>query len=244
MSVLWQEVLYKPLFNALIFLYNTVAFGDMGIAIIELTIIIRLLLLSPSLKALRAQFALQKLQPELEKIKKKYKDDKQKQTQAALEFYQKHKVNPLSSCLPTLIQFPILIALFWILKDGLKVENLQLLYPFVSRPEYLNNSLLGLVDLAANKNLILALLAGIAQFFQSKMMMPKTTPGGGKGMQSIISSQLTYFMPVLTVIFAYQFPAGLALYWAATTLFAIATQYFVLKEEKSGKLEVAKNKGE
>ncbi|MCZ2846134.1 MAG: YidC/Oxa1 family membrane protein insertase, partial [Candidatus Bathyarchaeota archaeon] len=88
-----NEILYRPLFNALIFLYNTVAFQDLGIAIIILTILIRAALWPSQAKALRSQRALQKLQPELEKIKTKYKD-KQKQTQETLAFYKKNKISP------------------------------------------------------------------------------------------------------------------------------------------------------
>jgi YidC/Oxa1 family membrane protein insertase len=235
MSFLWIEILYKPMLNALIMLYNTVAFGDMGIAIIELTIIIRLILLPSSIKALRSQITMQKLQPELEKIKQKYKDDKQKQSQVTMEFYKKYKINPLSSCLPTLIQLPFMIALFWILRDALSSNNLHMLYPFVAKPAQINTYFLGWVNLAASKNYVLAALAAITQFIQSKMIMPKSNPGE-KGMQSMISTQMIYFMPILTFIIAITLPAGLALYWTVTTVFAIITQYFILRVDKDKKL--------
>jgi len=243
MSFLWQEILYKPLLNILVFLYNSLAFHDIGLAIIELTILVRLALLSPSLKALRAQIVLQKIQPELEKIRKKYKDDREKQTKATMEFYQKYKINPLSSCLPTLIQLPILIALFWILRDALGSSNLHLLYPFIHNPGKINPVSLGFFDLSQKGNWILALLAAASQFVQSKMIMPKPTKGQ-EGLQTALSSQMVYFMPLVTLIFALQFPAGLALYWLTTTVFAIGTQYFVLREEKTGKLNLNKNKQE
>jgi YidC/Oxa1 family membrane protein insertase len=235
MSFLWYEILYKPLLNALIVLYNTIAFGDMGIAIIELTIVIRLILLPSSIKALRSQITLQKLQPELEKVKQKYKDDKQKQTQATMEFYKKYKINPLSSCLPTLIQLPFMIALFWILRDALNTNNMHMLYSFVTKPAQINTYFLGVVNLAASKNYILAALAAITQFIQSKMIMPKST-SGEKGMQSMISTQMIYFMPILTFVIAITLPAGLALYWTVTTVFAIVTQYFILRADKDKKL--------
>jgi YidC/Oxa1 family membrane protein insertase len=218
-------------------LYNTVAFGNMGIAIIELTIIIRLILLPSSIKALRAQIALQRLQPELEKINKKYKGDKQKQSQATMEFYQKNKVNPLSSCLPTLLQLPILIALFWILRDALNSNNLHLLYPLVKNPGQINVYFLH-INLAQKGNYVLAAIAAVTQYIQAKMIMPPKKAGEA-GMQSMLSNQLVYIMPVITFIFAIQFPAGLALYWVTTTVFAIVTQYYILKEGKGDK----ENKG-
>jgi len=230
MSFIWQQLLYRPLLNILIFLYNTIAFKNMGVAIIELTVAIRLILISPSLKALRAQIALQKLQPEIDKIRKKYKDDKQKQNKATMEFYQKNKINPLSSCLPTLIQLPILIALFWIFRDALNSNNMHLLYPFVQNPGQVNTYFLGM-NLSNKGNWILAILAAVSQFWQSKMIMPKMQPGA-QGMQSMLTNQMIYFMPLITLVFALQFPAGLALYWVTTTVFAVATQWFVLKDSK------------
>lgn len=245
MSFIWQQFLYRPLLNALIMLYNTVAFRDIGIAIIELTVIIRIILLAPSLKALRAQIALQKLQPEMDKIKKKYKNDKQKQNQVTMEFYKKNKINPLSSCLPTLIQLPVLIALFWIFRDALNSNNMHLLYPFVKNPGQVNIYFLGFINLAQKGNWFLAILAAGTQFWQSKMIMPKKQPGD-QGMQSMLTSQMIYFMPLITLVFALQFPAGLALYWVTTTVFAIATQWFVLKESKKENFgeKANKNKSE
>ncbi len=244
MSFIWQQFLYRPLLNALIFLYNTIAFKNMGVAIIELTVVIRLILLSPSIKALRAQISLQKLQPEIDKIRKKYKNDKQKQNQATMEFYQKNKINPLSSCLPTLIQLPVLIALFWIFRDALNSNNMHLLYPFVQNPGHINIYFLRM-NLSLKGNWILAILAAVTQFWQSKMIMPKTKPGD-QGMQSMLTNQMIYFMPLITLVFALQFPAGLALYWVTTTVFAIITQYYVLKESKKEDFgeKVNKSKGE
>lgn len=236
MSFLWQEILYRPLFNLLVFLYNTVAFHDLGIAICELTLLVRLLLLSPSLKALRAQLVLQKLQPELEALRKKYKDDRQKQTQAMMEFYQKHKIHPLSSCLPTLVQFPILIVLFWILRDTLNSQNLHLLYPFIGNPGKINPLFLGLVDLSQKGNWVLAILAAGTQFIQARMIMPPSPSSSEEGVAAL-TSQMTYFFPLLTLIFALQFPAGLALYWVVTTLGLIIIQYFVLREDRQGRLK-------
>lgn len=237
MSFFWQEFLYKPLFNILIFLYNTIAFKDIGIAIIEITVIIRLILLPPSIKSLKAQISLQKIQPALDKIRAKYKDNKQKQTQAIMDFYQKNKINPFASCLPTLIQFPILIALFWIFRDALSSNNMHLLYPFVSNPGKVNSLFLGFVDLSQKGNFILAILAAVTQFVQSKMITPKPLKSQENSTQSILGTQMIYFLPLLTFVFALQFPAGLALYWAVTTVCIIITQFFVLKKVKEEKID-------
>jgi YidC/Oxa1 family membrane protein insertase len=230
-----NEILYRPLFNALIFFYNTVAFHDLGIAIIILTIIIRAALWPSQAKALRSQRDLQKLQPELEKIKTKYKD-KQKQTQATLEFYKTHKISPFSSCLPTLIQLPIIIALYQVFRNSLNLESLSALYPFISRPETVNSISLGILDLSQPNRIILPILTGGLQFVQSWMMMRRV--GASKNQKldaaSAISKQMLYIFPLMTIFIAMSLPAALPIYWIVTTLFAIIQQWYIMRDDKGG----------
>ena len=226
-----NEILYRPLFNALIFLYNTIAFQDLGIAIIILTIIIRTLLWPSQAKALRSQRALQKLQPELEKIKTKYKD-KHKQTQAPLEFYKKNKISPFSSCLPTLIQLPIIIALYQVFRHSLDGSSFDALYPFIFKPETINSISLGILDLSQPEKIFLPFITGGLQFVQSWMIM-RRTPQQGKGdTASMIGKQMMYIFPIVTVFIAMSLPAALPLYWIVTTLFAIIQQWYIIREDK------------
>lgn len=233
MYQLYQTILFQPLLNLLIGFYNLV--GDIGIAIILVTILIRLILLIPSQKALKSQKALQGLQPKLEEIRKKYKDDKKKQSEAMMRFYQENKINPLGSCLPMLIQLPILFALYSVFMKGLKEESMQLLYPFVSQPEHIKTIFLGFLDMT-KPNAFLAVLAGLLQFAQSKMMLAKTkkttapTAGMLGDMGSMMGKQMTYLMPAMTVFIALGLPSGLALYWVTTTIFAIFQQYIIMKK--------------
>ena len=111
MLYLYNEFLYRPLFNLLVFFYNTIAFSDVGIAIVLLTVFTRLIFLPLSQKAIRSQKALQELQPQIKAIQEKYKDNKEEQGRQVMAFYKQNKTNPLSGCLPLLIQLPILIAL-------------------------------------------------------------------------------------------------------------------------------------
>src|SRR3989344_3793159 len=115
---LYNSVLYEPLFNGLMFLYQRLG-EDMGLAIILLTIVIRLILFYPSLSQLRAQRSLQETQPKLKELKEKYKNDQAAYSKAVLAFYKEHKVNPLASCLPLLIQLHILIALYQVFIAGI-----------------------------------------------------------------------------------------------------------------------------
>jgi len=232
---IFNESLYRPLLNALIWIYNIIPGNDLGIAIIILTILIRFILYPLSKKAIQSQKAMSRLQPKIKEIQKKCKN-KEEQAKAMMELYKKHKINPMAGCLPILIQLPILIALYRVFFSGLKPEALNILYDFVARPDSLNVMFLGLIDLS-QRSIFLAVLAGVFQFIQSKMIVPKNI-GGQKGKSgldfaSMMSQQMVYFMPVITVFIAWSLPAALPLYWAVITLFGIVQQYFTKIEIKS-----------
>jgi len=235
MSGFFQTLFYQPILNLLVYLYNI--FGDLGLAILFLTIIIKVVLFPLSKKSIKSQKALQELQPEIEKLKEKYKDDKHAQSVALMELYKKNKVNPFSSCLPLLIQLPFLIAIFRVFKDGFAQNHLDLLYSFVNNPEIINTMTLGYFDLAQT-SVYLAVLAGLAQFWQSRMMhtkKPEVKTEGSKDekMLSIMNKQMLYVMPVITVLIGLQFPAGLTLYWFLTTLFTAVQQKIIFSKIKS-----------
>jgi YidC/Oxa1 family membrane protein insertase len=249
MREFFYTVLYEPLFNLLIWLYDVMPGHDLGIAIIILTLIIKLLLFYPSLKTIRSQKALQDAQPHIEALRKQYADDKEELGRQIMKFYKENKVNPLSSCLPLLIQLPILWALFKVFFDGLETDpatgilaadQLQHLYQPL-RDAYMNtpidSTFLGFVDLSATKNIVLAVLAGLMQFLQAKMLTAKratVTTAGSKdeNMAANINKQMTYFLPIITVIFGYQFPAGVTLYWLSSTAFTWVQQLIFLRERK------------
>lgn len=238
MSILY-EILFRPLFNLLVFLYNTVSFSNIGIAIIVLTIIIKLAFLSLNKKAIVSQKALQDLQPKIKEIQAKYKDNKEEQAKAMMSFYKENKVSPVSGCLPLLIQLPILIALYQVFLKGFDPARLSALYPFVSNPGAINPMFFSLLDLSLPSK-ILAILAGLAQFWQARMMAPKKPlPGAPKASDEYISQamskQMMYFLPVFTIFICWKLPAGLALYWVVTTLFTIIQQYAIMRPVRSNK---------
>src|SRR3989344_1808032 len=156
MSHLFTPILYQPLLNLLVFFYTMVPAHDIGVAIVLWTIIIKLLLYPFSRQSIRGQRALQRLQPKLNEVKERYKNDREAQAKAMMALYKEEKVNPLSSCLPLLIQLPILLAVFQVFQSGLHNGSLDLLYPFVANPGNLNPISFGLIDLA-KPNLVLAL---------------------------------------------------------------------------------------
>lgn len=235
LATLFNEVLYRPIFNALVFLYNIIPGHDFGIAIIVLTIIIRFILFPLSYKSIKSRHEMSVLQPKIKEIQKKHKD-KQDQSREMMKLYKEHKVNPMSGCLPLLIQFPILIALYRVLINVLKPDSLGSLYSFIKNPGTIKALSLGFIDLSKSSP-VLAVLAGVFQFFYSKITMkysptmPQTSSKKRAfDMQKTMSRQMIYFMPILTVVIAWNFPAGLPLYWAVSTLLGLGQEYYLLKK--------------
>lgn len=231
MQELFTLFFYQPIVNLLVFIYTIIPGNDLGIAIILLTVLIKIILFPLSWQQIEAQKSLQRLQPKLDEIKEKYKDDKQKLAEAQMNLFKDEKVNPLSSCLPTLIQFPFLIGLFYVLKDGLKDQTFHLLYPFISQPGHLNETFLGLLSLTKNHDIILAVVVGAIQFFQIYITMPqqkqKKNSGKQEDFSAILNKQLLFFIPLMTGVMSYQFPNGLGIYWFMQTLLTVG-QYWIM----------------
>jgi YidC/Oxa1 family membrane protein insertase len=223
--------LYKPLFNLLVLLYNYIPGHDFGIAVIILTIIIRLILYPVSVKAVNSQKVLQKVQPQIQEIQKKYKDDKEKLAKETLEVYKKEKINPFGGLFLALIQLPILIALYRVFWLGLKPTELANLYNFIANPGTINAVFLGIIDLS-KPNIIFALLAGILQFFQTKQLAPKATlkKTNEPDMSQVMQKQMLYFFPVITVVILFNLPSAIGLYWTVSGIFSVIQQYFLLKK--------------
>jgi YidC/Oxa1 family membrane protein insertase len=230
--------LYQPLFNALVLLYQLLPGNDFGIAIIVLTLFIRIVLLPLTMKSLRSQKALSKIQEKTQEIQEKYKKDKEKQMQEIVNLYQREKINPFGSLLPVLIQLPILIALYRVFWKGLQPEELSLLYAglesFIPKTESISPYFLNLLDLS-KPDIWLAVLAGIFQFFQSKMLAPKlrkkTQNREGIQISEIASNQMLLFFPLFTTLILFKLPAAVALYWIVTILFSILQQHLFLRPQ-------------
>ena len=227
--------IYQPLFNALVLLYQYIPGHDFGITIIVLTILIKLVLYPLGVKGIKSQKSLSSLQPKMKEIKEKFKNDKEQQSKAMMELYKKEKINPLSGCLPLLIQLPILIGLFQVFWRGFGQEQLRFLYSFVLNPEVINTSFLGIMDLAS-PSAVLAILTGVFQFVQTKMVSPskqKTAKKGAPDFSQMMQKQMLYFFPLFTVFILWKMPAALALYWLTTTLFTILQQYLILRKHET-----------
>jgi YidC/Oxa1 family membrane protein insertase len=235
---MFNTILVQPLFNLLAFIYAVIPFHDFGVAIILLTIVVRLLLWPLVNKQLHSQRALQELQPELQRIKSQAKGDKQLEGKLVMELYKEKEINPFASFLPLLIQLPIFFALFVVLRDVVKpgeiaqlayepIKHLGPIADIIHGTHAFDPKFLGLVVLA-KASPILAVLAAIAQFVQTKQLQPKQK---AKDTQAQMMAGMIYLFPVLTFIVGLSLPSALALYWTTTSLVAILQQYLVLQRD-------------
>jgi len=244
-------VLYRPLFNALIILYEYLPGHDFGIAVIILTILIKLALYPLGIKAIKSQKFLQEIQPKIQEIQEKYKNNKEKLARETMELYKKEGVNPFSGCLSLLVQLPILVALYKVFLKGLQAKEMIYLYSFVPVPEAINPSFLGVLNLSKSfiiktqgkieyywPVLGLAILAGVLQFFQTKMTTPSSfkknqslkTKKGTPDFSEMIQNQMIYFFPVFTIFILLSLPAALALYWIVNSFFSIFQQFLIFRK--------------
>jgi YidC/Oxa1 family membrane protein insertase len=237
MLELYNIILYQPVFNALVFLYNVIPGHEIGFAIIALTILIKLILFPLNAQAIRSQKALSDIQPKMQALQTQYKDDKTKLAEETMKLYKEQKVNPLSSCLPVLIQLPFLIAVYQAFRSGLTSANLDHLYSFIANPGHINTMMFGLVDLAL-PSIVLAILAGGAQFIQTKMMSSaqvkvKSDAAKDEQLLATMNKSMIYTMPILTIFIGLKLPAGLTLYWFVSTLLTALQQYIFMGNKKN-----------
>ena len=234
LSNIWNTVLYDPLINALAFLVSIVPGGDVGLAIIILTILVKLILFPLSQKSIEGQAEINILAPELNKIKTSGAS-KEEQAKQTFELYKKHNVNPFSGCLLVLIQIPIIFALYYVFYKGINFQS-DLLYSFIHVPEHVNMIFLGIIDLS-KKSLTLAILAGISQYLQA-YFMPKPIPTAnsagsfGETFSKSMQMQMKYVFPFIIAFIAYSISGAVALYWIASNLFMVGQQIYVQREKE------------
>jgi YidC/Oxa1 family membrane protein insertase len=241
---LFRTFITKPFLNFLIFVASLLPDRNLGIAIIVLTLLVKLALFFPTQHAMEGQKKLQNLQPKLDEIKKKHKSNPEKMNKEIMKLWKENNVNPMQSCLPMLIQFPVLIGLFFVIRDGSILElSRHLLYaPYQDISWSFGTNFLGLNLLEPSKYIFPPLLV-VMQFMQMKLtfaIAKKKTEKDGKekkekkaqaSQQEMQQRMMLYGLPIMIGVFALQFPAAVSLYWAVSTLFAIAQQLVVNRKE-------------
>jgi YidC/Oxa1 family membrane protein insertase len=255
MSQLWHLILYQPLLNGLILLYKLI--GNIGLAIVVFTVLIRAILIPLTVPSMKAAKKMQELAPELEKLKRRYKNDKQGMARAQMELYKQHGANPAAGCLPQIVQLLILIALYQafrqvLLPNGMEViQKLnEVLYPSLRLPLetsidlrflYLDLAKPDVFQLPVSGQTIpipglFLLAAALTQFLSSKMMSPgaraaekaaEKTEEKTDDLATSMQSQMLYLFPLMTLLIGFTFPSGLILYWFIFSLFTMVQQYFV-----------------
>src|SRR3989344_793095 len=232
MMALLKTLFYIPLYNGLIFLIDVLPGHSVGLAVILLTLLIKLLLSPLSHQAAKFQLEMKVHESEINRIKERFKEDKQAQGKAILEFYREKKINPFAAILPLFIQIPIVIALYYVFyKGGLPSVDAALLYSFVPVPNP-DMHFLGMDIL--EKSLLLAILAGGAQFLQARFAMPKApeksaTPSLGNDLARSMHLQMKYILPIFMGFVSYAVSGAVALYFITSSLFTIAQELIVRK---------------
>ncbi len=273
---LFDTFIVQPIFNLLVGLYTVIPGGDFGVAIIIFTIFVRFALYPLTRSMLHQSRAMRKLQPQLAKIKKKAKGNKQLESMQMMELYKEHGVKPFRSILILLIQLPIFIALYSVIqiftihRDQVAkftydfLENIPIVKQIIEHPDQFNEKLFGFVDLvkpAVHGNgiewflIILAAVAGYAQYIMSKQTMPAADPNrrlrdimaeasAGKQadqseMNAVVMRKMSKFLPVIMFFVMISVPGALALYFAVSNLVAVAQQHYLLRKDEDELEEIA-----
>jgi len=229
----WNTTIYEPLFNVLVFFIDIFPGHSVGLAIIALTILVRIALLPLTAKSIRAQRAMKELEPDLKILKERHGDDKQKLAAATMELYKKSGVTPFSGCLPLLIQIPIIMGLYFVFSKGINSIDVSILYSWVEAPDFVDKHFL-VFDLAS-KSVVLALFAGVTQFIQTHVAMSKfptpqpkkenEKPSFQEDLARSMQVQMRYVLPVIVGVISYTLPSAVALYWATSNILSTAQEY-------------------
>jgi len=231
----FRTILSQPLLNGLVLLYEYVAFEDLGVAIILLTVLVRIILFPLFHKTAKHQKIAQRIQPEVKKIQSKHKNDREAQTKALMALYQEHRVNPLTPIFLLILQLPILFALYRLFINGFNSDSIALLYSFVPEPQNITQTFLGIIALD-KVNIPLVITAAAAQYVQGVLAVGR--PSSRKnltGQAAKMAKMSVYIGPVIALVVLFRLPAAVGLYWLTSTLFSIIQQTIVnrsMREEE------------
>jgi len=245
-------VFYEPIYNLFVGILTFLPGHSLGLAIILITLTIRLILLAPQHHMLMSQKKLQVIQPKIKALQKQYKDDQAKLGMEMLELYKKEGVNPMGSCLPLLIQMPILIGLYWVISGANDPSNFYHLYSFFQsfNPALIDSHFLGLnlQHVWGMVGFAFSVTLAAIQWLQAKLSTgynppvkktEKTTEWENTEMAldpAMMQNMMLYMMPIMIGISSYFFPLGVGLYWFIGTIFVIIQQWYVnVISKKKGK---------
>lgn len=212
----------SDLFGTILYYIYTVV-QNYGVAIVVFSIFAKLLLLPISIKQNKSMQEMNRLQPELQAIQKKYANDKQKLNDETMKLYSKHNYNPMSGCLPLIIQFPIIIGLFSVMRNPTE---------YVFTPEMfetINKAFLWLADLSVADPMHIIPILAAATTFLSMSNMGKTSTGGGNSQAQAMTNSMKYISPLMIGFVSWTLPAGLGIYWVIQNLLTYVQQFIMQK---------------
>jgi len=228
----FHTILYVPIYNLLIFFVDIVPNGDVGIAVILVTLIVKLILSPFSISAMKTQRRMKFVEPQMKEIREKYKDDREKQALETLALYKNNGIRPFSSILVMILQLPVIIALYYVFRhEHLLSPNTSLIYHFVALPTHISPLFLGMFATTGHV-IILALIAAVFQFIQAYVTIPvPEKPKGTSGSSTedfarAMSIQSRFVLPLLIAVIAYT-AGALALYFITSSIFSILQEYYV-----------------
>jgi YidC/Oxa1 family membrane protein insertase len=246
----FRTFITAPFLNFLILVASFTPGHNLGVAILVLTLLVKLLLFFPTQHSLEGQKKMQMLQPKFEALKRKYSDDKDKLQEETMKLWKEHKINPFQSCLPILIQFPVLIGLFYVIRDGSNLAfSHHLICPIYQHLEWHFGMHFLWLDLLKPDYYVMPFLLVVLQFFQLKLSfsiakrkkkketmgdvvkeVKEAEEGDPVSQQELQQKVMTWGLPLMIGVFAFRFPSAVALYWGISTLFAIGQQVIVNRE--------------
>jgi YidC/Oxa1 family membrane protein insertase len=230
-AVGFDAAIYRPFYNALVYIVGILPTHDVGVAVVFLTILVRFILFPLSRRAVQAQLAMKKIAPEIEKLKIKYKDKQEEQGKAIFALYKERGVHPFAGFALVIVQLPVLLGLYWVFsRGGLPVINLQLLYSFVHAPSAVNMEFLGLIDMKS-RSIFLAFTAAVAQFIYTRLSMgpsEKSSPVEASlsgDMAKSFEVQARYVLPAIVGVIGFSLASAAPLYWTTSNTFMIVQEY-------------------
>ena len=234
----FHTVLYTPIYNLLMFFTDILPGQDIGLAVIAVTLIVKIIIMPLSFAALRTQRAIKAIEPEMKEIREKLKDDKETQAKEMFALYKKYGVNPFAGLLTLIIQLPIVISLYWVFNNTeLLTVDMSLLYSFVPAPLAISPLFLG-VFAVTGASITLALLAGLTQLVYGWYAIPvpeKSTKKPGTDMQAdfgrSLAIQMRFMLPVFIAVAAYFTSVAIALYFITSNLVGILQEYVVRRKK-------------
>lgn len=230
---MFHTLFYEPVYNLLVVVLTFVPLHDIGAAIVIVTLIVKALLLPLNLAALRTQYAMKRLEPEMNKIKEIQKTKPQEASKMMIELYKTEKVNPFASLFTVILQIPIFFALYFVFSKGLFADPSSL-YSFVHFPEKLHTLAFGLFDVTSKGNIVIAVLTGLSSYAlarrQTVDMTVKKTGNEESFQDQFMKSmkiQLLYVLPIIIGGSAYALPSALGLYWFISNVIGYAQDVYM-----------------